>query len=426
MTRETKIGLLVGLAFIIVFAIILSEKGPSGRNTSLPAFTAADSAKPGGPVASDQRPLNNAGRLPVDNQLPPIVQPAIGVNPNMPLREEEVAQNTPVGGQDLPPLPESVISLINGTLPPGGEKSAETAKPETGPVVSVPESALASSNTPTRNPEPKADPGLTKEQGGESAPKTSLVSSSKETPTVLPASAQTKFLTFKTVHEVQSGESLGKIAAHHYGTSTPTRVDAIYEANREMLKDRHMVKAGQKLKIPDLGEASDSFESAPNFALSHVKEAPNFASAEAPTSGAQKKPPVETSTASATKESQVRIPIPINEKPPVEQTDQLAMHTDSPSALRTIRHDEKNTPKIPKPEKVAFRVYEVKPKDTLSGIARRELGSERLFSEIYRLNKDVLNNKNNLKPGMKLRLPEPSAAVESRTVLSASSLGEVP
>lgn len=27
MTRETKIGLLVGLAFIIVFAIILSEKG---------------------------------------------------------------------------------------------------------------------------------------------------------------------------------------------------------------------------------------------------------------------------------------------------------------------------------------------------------------------------------------------------------------
>ncbi|RIK68879.1 MAG: hypothetical protein DCC65_01755 [Planctomycetota bacterium] len=422
MTRETKIGLLVGLAFIIVFAIILSEKGPSGRNTSLPAFTVADAAKSGGPAASDQRPLNNAGRLPVDTQLPPIVQPAIGVNPNMPLREEEVAQSTPVGGQDLPPLPESVISLINGTLPPGGEKSAEPAKPVEAPVVAVPESALA--NAPQKSAEAaKQSPG----SAGESAAKTSLASSTRDEPTVLPASAQTQFLTIKTVHEVQSGESLGKIAAQHYGTSTPTRIDAIYEANKETLKDRHMVKAGQKLKIPDLGEASADFESAPDFALTNVKNPPKLVASDPPAPAASKKPaPGEAPLATASKESQVRIPIPISEKPPADASELLASRGDSTAALRSVKPDEKNEPKIPKPDKVKFRVYEVKPKDTLSGIARRELGSERLYSEIYRLNKDILNNKNSLKPGMKLRLPEPSAAAESRTVLSASNVDDMP
>ena len=40
MTKETKIGLLVGLAFIILFAIILSEKGarPAGRGLPAPRW----------------------------------------------------------------------------------------------------------------------------------------------------------------------------------------------------------------------------------------------------------------------------------------------------------------------------------------------------------------------------------------------------
>jgi hypothetical protein len=42
MTKETKIGLLVGLAFIILFAIILSEKRGTGRDATLPAFAVAD------------------------------------------------------------------------------------------------------------------------------------------------------------------------------------------------------------------------------------------------------------------------------------------------------------------------------------------------------------------------------------------------
>lgn len=415
MTRETKIGLLVGLAFIIVFAIILSEKGPSGRSTALPSFTMVDTTKPGGPAVVDQRPLNNAGRLPVDAQLPPIVQPAIGVNPNMPLREEEVVQNTPVGGGDLPPLPESVINLINGNVPPTDAPAVAQAKPDEPVGPPVESTTLAQSAAPTISQPPAPA------TGDGSAAKTTLASTGADQPTVLPASSQTPFLTIKTVHLVQPGESLGKIAAQHYGSSTPTRVDAIYAANREMLKDRHVVKAGQKLKIPDIGEAGDSFEPAPEFSLDPVsKDSPKLASA----ADAKQAPPAPEKP----KDALVRIPIPIGEKPTADKSAAIVSTADKGGAGRTVQADLKDPPKIPQPTtKTAFRWYEVRKKDTLSGIARRELGSERLYTEIFRLNKDVLDNKNTLKPGMKLRLPQPSAATgEPRTVLTAGSFDDAP
>lgn len=399
MTKETKIGLLVGLAFIIVFAIILSEKGPSTRNSTLPAFSVVDSTRTGTGGAPSPQPLNNAGRLPVDAQLPPIVQPAVGANPNLPMREEEVLQPVTVAEGELPPLPDSVISLINGTLP--AEQPVETASARNdSPVGESPIVAVQVSPTQLSSESTAAPP---------SQPQTTLASNDASSPTVLPASAQTKFLTIRTVHTVEKGESLGKIAAKYYERSTPARVEAIYEANRDTLSGVHSVKAGQKLKIPDLGEASSSFEPAPDFALS----------AEAPHSE-----PATTRLASQ-KDALIRIPIPIADQqgsatnPVRSGSDQLASRE-----LTNTRPAEAGGLRRVPANQVNFRMYEVRPSDTLSGIARRELGSERFHNEIYKLNKDVLANKNSIKPGMKLRLPVPSAsAADARTVLSSNGLG---
>jgi hypothetical protein len=73
MTKETKIGLLVGLAFIILFAIILSEKSGT-RDAGLPQFAQADAARKVGPATGSEKPLHDAGRLPVDKKLPPPVE----------------------------------------------------------------------------------------------------------------------------------------------------------------------------------------------------------------------------------------------------------------------------------------------------------------------------------------------------------------
>lgn len=51
------------------------------------------------------------------------------------------------------------------------------------------------------------------------------------------------------VHEVQSGETLSKIAKQHYGDSNA--YNRIFEANRPMLKDPDEIYPGQVLIIPE-------------------------------------------------------------------------------------------------------------------------------------------------------------------------------
>lgn len=60
-------------------------------------------------------------------------------------------------------------------------------------------------------------------------------------------------------------------------------------------------------------------------------------------------------------------------------------------------------------------MYIVRPSDTLTGIAKRQLGSVRRWRDIARLNADTLPDPNRLKPGMRLRLPSqggPSAPAQ--------------
>jgi nucleoid-associated protein YgaU len=51
-------------------------------------------------------------------------------------------------------------------------------------------------------------------------------------------------------HTVESGESLSKIAKHYYGD--PMKYNAIFEANRNILKNPDMIHPGQDLVIPNL------------------------------------------------------------------------------------------------------------------------------------------------------------------------------
>ena len=52
-------------------------------------------------------------------------------------------------------------------------------------------------------------------------------------------------------YEVQSGDSLSKIAKEFYGD--PMRYNEIFEANKPMLKDPNLIYPGQMLRIPNAG-----------------------------------------------------------------------------------------------------------------------------------------------------------------------------
>lgn len=53
----------------------------------------------------------------------------------------------------------------------------------------------------------------------------------------------------------------------------------------------------------------------------------------------------------------------------------------------------------------AAKTYTVKAGDTLSGIAKQQLGNAGAYMKIFDLNKDQLTDPNKIKPGQVLRLP---------------------
>lgn len=51
------------------------------------------------------------------------------------------------------------------------------------------------------------------------------------------------------------------------------------------------------------------------------------------------------------------------------------------------------------------RTYTVKPGDTLSGIAKEQLGNAGAYMKIFEANRDQLNDPDKIKPGQVLRIP---------------------
>ena len=390
-TKETKIGLLVGLAFIILFAIILSEKGPTHRNgATTPNFTVVDASnKNAGPPSPAGQPLREAGKLPVE-QLGPIVRAGSKFTPPVPMKmqEEKVAD---VGRDEEPieQLPDTLTALVKSKpdhleivkpgSPPPSEPKVEIARHEV-PVRSAP-TKTEIAKIPLSKSEPTDDAGNLAIENEKDAQGEKLASKDSHKDD---ASAKTKEVNFpiKTEHVVQSGESLGKIAAKYYGRSTPARVDAIYKSNRDTLSSPQAVKVGEKLKIPDLGEHADKFEPAPGFVLSEMNN--------------PQKP---------ARDAMLKIPAPVSEEKTAVAD--RSKKSEAKKSVQTIAD---------KTDKSAFEWYEVRKGDTLSKIARKELGNEKYVHEISKLNK--LSDKKNLKVGSKIRLP-------SKTALSGESTAAI-
>lgn len=53
----------------------------------------------------------------------------------------------------------------------------------------------------------------------------------------------------------------------------------------------------------------------------------------------------------------------------------------------------------------APRTYTVKPGDTLSGIAKDQLGNASAYTKIFEANRDQLNDPDKIKPGQVLKIP---------------------
>ena len=59
----------------------------------------------------------------------------------------------------------------------------------------------------------------------------------------------------------------------------------------------------------------------------------------------------------------------------------------------------------PTPAKASMKTYTVKSGDTLSEIAKRELGSPNKYMDIFNANRDQLSDPDKIKPGQVLKIP---------------------
>lgn len=243
MARETKVGLLAGLAFIICFAIILANRGrqdppvpPRSQLTdggaSVPSAVQQTATRVGLNPSEHQRQSTN-GRL-----VPPTSTPPEAAVARL---DRPTSNPSATSGADLL-LPESGAGgarPIAGNLVDGGTSAGN--QPAERALTSHAQDDLARRQELERllrgsgqglgipGSDSTTNGGLNPQSGTPPAP----VSSTKS-----------------VQYTVAPGDTLSKIALAHFGNKSRTSVNTIFDANRSTLASPDDLKAGLVLSLP--------------------------------------------------------------------------------------------------------------------------------------------------------------------------------
>lgn len=354
MTRETKLGLIIGGAFILCFSLILSS---TENEVALERQIAAIMPPADQPDLSSQMA---GGYLPrqLVGYTPPNVEPPIPTALPIETRSEQLgagpAQAAPVGEstevedqspatQDMTLEPLEVPAVTMRQSPPTAIPPSHTEVTD-----AIANRPLPKSNSIGReNPDPVVNLADLREPARAIdivVPKRTRTRQTKPRPAELQPRPTPRRV---QVYIVAKNDNLTKIARKFYGKPATSKgvaqyVDLIFQANREALKDRNSVHAGQKLRIPLIDDADNSSRS--NSAIL-AKSGSNATKSKAARSG-----------------------------------------TNGSTGKK-------------------WRWYQVKPKDRYARIAKEQLGDAKRWKDIFELNKDIFPNPDRIRPGVRIRLP---------------------
>lgn len=418
MTRETKIGLLVGLGFIVVFAVLLSHNGSA-------------------PTQFAQQPLSDPSPGPAQDNTPSTVVPPLGSSGShesllSPAEDDWAAGGFAGGGVngDLPaPREFEALGLMGAESNPPAPGNSDSNRTLEGTVTAaLPRDPVVLEATPrvappvvdrpipgARTGEPVASP--LPEGTGESG----FARGGGAEPTPPPDAAFANVVAPKP-YTIKKGDTLIGIAQAMYNNASPKVITFVADANKGVIKDRHTLIEGQTIMVPPL--PADMFETKvvshepAGRSLSEVgrkindinvggRRAPDVSRSDA------NQPPVARRNNSASS-GRVEL-IPIGGTRQAEAAAPKAPDKIDAAESKDVKKDRATKPKKTS-DKPAGRWYEVRSRDTFTSIAQRELGSSQRWTEIKSLNKDVDPAK--IRPGMKLRLPGSSS---SREPLSADA-----
>ncbi len=398
MTRETKIGLLVGLGFIIVFAVLLSHTGPV-------------------PPAGDGQPWQLArgegGPAPGTLMNGTVGEaPVVTVARSAPVPDEPVVVDAVTPAERIAevvslPRPRGVEPRrVDGPDVPAVALEAGLAPEEVATMIEIPRGEAHRADR-LIDPEPGRRPGVPSSSSPEAGGSAGLASAG---PSGGLSAAE---------HLVKKGETLGAIVEGHYGTSRGGILDLVVKANRDVLKSKDHVVAGQKLTMPAL--PPELFE-----AVSGQRTPASAARPQSPPARAPETPPrvaragtgrevtpVGTGTGASERgeggAATRRAPPAVVARKPAAARDlpekPVAVVSGGGEQLpKAAREDSASSSEAGISGRGAVTEYEIRPGDTFSSIARRVLGSERRWREIAEMNTHV--DPTRLKAGDRIRLPE--------------------
>ncbi len=404
MGKETKIGLLVGMCFIICFAVILSHRSEKTQgDIPIQSFEISKVVRNAESVVDDALPPKRVPRIRVRHRNEPTtasaprqenldraVQPG---NPNQNDVADRLAQAT-----SPTETPNRVNPMRYGPVESNRQDTLAVPLPSADPGAVFADildrfssrGEAIEGDHPSSNPMPQAGlrrretvsddqnrkpirinnplPTVKEEAERQFKPQSDIhetpvyASADQKQPVTLEARMpqenfekpvyradnriQKTAGSILATHKVQAGDTLGRIANRYYNSSRQDYVKAIFEANRDSLSSPDTVYAGRELVIPVLNDVAE--QPAVNAIQDKKREMVSSDINELVNGG------VEKNTAVA-----------------------------------------------------AGATYTVKSGDMLSRIAARHYGSsaKRIVDAIYAANKDVMSSPNNLVAGRTIRLP---------------------
>jgi nucleoid-associated protein YgaU len=376
---STSIGLAVVLAFAIVFGLILTRQSsqydvsPATKSTGAQANAETPNA-PGGGISTSEQTVDSRDAAQPSVAEPPETNPhavaeASGKTPSADHageKRERVDPPVPKPTRNNQPHPEpSKIQIPVDRQP---EKLRPEPKPAA-PPPALPGEPADDGNRTARAGEVKGSKSdSAKPTGGADAPR---------------------------YYVVQPKDNLFKVAKAVFGISDRRAVRALYEANSDRLKSANRLKVGQRLRIPHWpGQQPPAGTPLARVAKASTEAKPSAESVNTPSfsdSG-------QTSGGSAALE-RTGFPSESIGAPPRSDRRQAARLSG-----RHLRSGNSGPG-------ANSRWHVVRQNESLSDIARKELGNGRRWPEIWTLNKDRIRRPDRLAAGMKLRLP-PEAPVQ--------------
>src|SRR5665213_1392804 len=217
MTRETKVGLLVGLAFIIVIGILLSDYNRL-ENQPAPLTTAADTLRNGAATPHNGSTQNE------------IVPPPAAAAPSRPIpTREEVREETRIA-----------------IGPATGSPNATGDHPPVRPVPVKPGNAVVYGNPGDSNGGAETElQRIARERGVEITNVGPTDPAPRHPPTVNGA----------VQYVAVPGDTLSKLAGRYLGANTKTNRDAIVAVNPTLKQNPNNVIVGRTYLIPAKGAA---------------------------------------------------------------------------------------------------------------------------------------------------------------------------